>query len=41
MNMEQSMKAREGYVIYDERRKRYLARVTAFDPVTTAGRISV
>ena len=29
-----SMKAREGYVIYDERRKRYLARVTAFDPIT-------
>ncbi len=28
------MKTREGYVIYDERRKRYLARVTAFDPVT-------
>ncbi len=28
------MKAREGYVIYDERRKRYLARVTAIDPVT-------
>jgi integrase len=28
------MKAREGYVIYDERRKRWLARVTAFDPAT-------
>ena len=28
------MKTREVYVIYDERRKRYLARVTAFDPVT-------
>src|SRR5262245_25639445 len=28
------MKSREGYVIFDERRKRYLARVTAYDPVT-------
>lgn len=28
------MKAREGYVGYDERRKRYFARVTATDPVT-------
>ena len=28
------MKARDGYVGYNERRKRYFARVTATDPIT-------